>query len=158
MEIAGSENTPNKLLELYSSSRMLLVSSCLVCLKLNCAKTSMSGQAAYFEVWSPTPSNKWCGKKSSGNTPSPVLLVWGFLWEAVRLSHPFFYTMWCSVIIIYGTVSCFQELFQSWTSTFWVFFFVPFCIILRTSFFAPCFCHPCEEDDISFLKGCCGNV
>lgn len=88
-----------------------------------CAKTSMSGQAAYFEVWCPTLSNKWCGKKSSGKTPSPGLFLWGFLWEALRLSHPLLSPMWCSVIITHGTISCFQELLQCWTSTLRVFFF-----------------------------------
>lgn len=57
------------------------------------------------------------------------LLLWGFLWEAARLSHPLLHTMWCSVIIICGTVSSFQELFQCWTSTSWVFFF-SLCSIL----------------------------
>lgn len=88
-----------------------------------CAKTSMSGQAAYFEVWCPTLSNKWCGKKSAGKTPSPGLLLWGFLWEALRLSHPLLSPMWCSVIITHETISGFQELLQCWTSTLRVFFF-----------------------------------
>lgn len=30
-------------------------------------------------------------------------------------------------------------------------------MILRTSFFAPCFLHLCEEGDISFLEDCCEN-
>lgn len=83
----------------------------------------MSGQAAYFEAWCSTLSNKWCGKKSFGKTPSPGLLLWGFLWEEARLSHPLLYPTWCSVIIMCGTISCFQELLQCWTSTLWVSFF-----------------------------------
>lgn len=116
------------LLELYGSNNAF--SMLLPCLsEPYCAKTSMSGQAAYFEVWSPTLSNKWCGKKSSGKAPSPGLLLWGFLWEAARLSHPLLHTMWCSVIIICGTVSSFQEVFQCWSSMSWVFFF-SLCSIL----------------------------
>lgn len=66
MEIAGSENTPNKLLELYSSSRMLLLSSCLVCLKLTVQKQVCQVQLHILRFEVPPPQISDVGKSLLG--------------------------------------------------------------------------------------------
>lgn len=66
MEIAGSENTPNKLQELYSSSRMLLVSSCLVCLKLTVQKQVCQVKLHILRFEVPPPQISDVGKSLLG--------------------------------------------------------------------------------------------
>lgn len=107
---------------------MPLAGSCLVCLRLTVQKQVCQVKLHILRFDVPPSQISDVGRSLLGKLLPQAHYCGVFCGKQWDFPIPSF-TSLCSVIIICGTISCFQELLQCWTSMLWVFFF-SLCSIL----------------------------